>query len=127
MGVKKEQAGPIVRGEESGGLVSRTEAAEPVGALLRPAQAAAASHDPPAGRRPFGGYDREQAAYARLKPDLLIRAEGKYVVLVGDDVEGPFDTFGDALRAGYRRFGLGPLFVKQVLALDPVAETSRDL
>ena len=107
---------PIVRSENRGCPVPRMELPE-----------SAALPDPPAGRRPFVGYDREQAAYARLKSDLLTQAEGKFVVLVGEDVEGPTETFGDALRAGYRRFGLGPLFIKQVLAVEPVAESSRDL
>jgi hypothetical protein len=62
-----------------------------------------------------------------MKPELLTRAEGKFVVLVGDDLRGPVETFGDALRVGYREFGLGPLYVKQILADEPVAETSRDL
>jgi hypothetical protein len=77
--------------------------------------------------RPFLGYDRERAAYERLKPELLARAEGKFVVFVGEECEGPVETFPDALRAGYRRFGLGPLYVKQVLAVEPVDEFSRDV
>jgi len=35
----------------------------------------------PGSRRPFVGFDRERAAYERLKPALLARAEGKYVVI----------------------------------------------
>ncbi len=77
--------------------------------------------------RPFNGFDRERAAYERLKPELLARAEGKYVVLVGEEIEGPVDSFGDALRAGYRRFGHGPLYIKQVQAVEPVVEVSRDI
>ncbi len=77
--------------------------------------------------RPFTGFDRERAAYERLKPELLARAEGKYVVLVGEEIEGPVDSFGDALRAGYRRFGHGPLYIKQVQTVEPVVEVSRDI
>jgi hypothetical protein len=77
-------------------------------------------------RRPFTGFDRERDAYERLKPELLARAEGKYVVFVGDLFEGPLETFEDALRAGYGRFGLGPLYVKQVLNEQPIVEVSRD-
>lgn len=77
--------------------------------------------------RPFTGFVRERAAYERLKPELLTRAEGKFVVLVGEEVEGPFDSFGDALRAGYRRFGHGPLYIKQLLTVEPVVEVSHDL
>jgi hypothetical protein len=48
-------------------------------------------------------------------------------VIVGDEVEGPVETFREALRAGYRRFGLGPLFVKQILTVEPVVEVTRDI
>jgi hypothetical protein len=80
----------------------------------------------PSGERPFVGYDRERAAYARLRSELLDRAEGRYVVLVGDEVEGPVDTLEEALRAGWRRFGLGPLYVQQIGAEEPAAEAVGD-
>jgi hypothetical protein len=80
----------------------------------------------PQARRPFEGFDREEAAYARGKPELLRAAEGQYVVFVGEEMVGPVATYGEALRAGYRRFGRGPLYVKRVLAQEPVAEVSRD-
>jgi uncharacterized protein (DUF433 family) len=79
------------------------------------------------GGRPFAGYERETAAYERLEPELLRTARGRFVAFVGDEMVGPVATFGEALRAGYRRFGRGPLFVKQVLADDPVVAVSRDV
>jgi hypothetical protein len=78
-------------------------------------------------RRLFSGFDLETATYVRLKPELLSRFPGKFVVIVGEEVEGPVETFREALRAGYRRFGLGPLYVKQILAVEPVAEVTRDI
>lgn len=80
----------------------------------------------PPGQRPFVGFERERAAYARLEPALLARAAGQYVVLVGEEIEGPVDSFEDALRAGWRRFGLGPLYVQQVLAVGPVPAAAGD-
>ncbi len=77
--------------------------------------------------RPFTDFDRERSTYVRLKPDLLARARGQFVVIVGDDFEGPVATFTDAERAGYRRFGFGPLYIKQVLTEEPVQEVSRDI
>ena len=82
---------------------------------------------PTQARRPFIGFDLEAATYMRLKPELLSRFPGQFVVIVGDEVEGPVETFREALRAGYRRFGLGPLFVKQILAVEPVVEVTRDI
>ena len=77
----------------------------------------------PPGERPFVGYDRERAIYARLRPELLARAEGRFVVLVGEELEGPLDTFDEALHHGWRRFGRGPLYIKQVLTEDPAFES----
>lgn len=82
---------------------------------------------PTQARRPFTGFDLEAATYARLRSELLARSPGRFVVIVGDEVEGPVGTFGEALRLGYRRFGLGPLYVKQILAVEPVAEVTRDV
>jgi hypothetical protein len=77
---------------------------------------------------PFAGFNRERETYARLKADLMERAEGLYVVIQGEDLEGPVETYGDALRAGYRRFGLDqPFLVQQILAVEPVAAVSRDV
>ncbi len=45
-------------------------------------------------------------------------AGGKWVVVVGDEVVGAFDDMVQAERAGLKRFGLGPLYIKQVLAQD---------
>jgi hypothetical protein len=78
-------------------------------------------------RRPFAGFDRERATYERHKAELLRRAEGKYVVIVGDEVVGPLETDEEAERAGYARFGLGPLYIKQVLADEPPALVARDV
>ncbi len=76
-------------------------------------------------RRPFLGYEVEPATFDRRKDSLLREAEGKYVVIVGDEVVGPVESFEEALRAGYRRFGLGPLYIKQILAEEPRFEISR--
>ena len=78
-------------------------------------------------RRQFIGFDLEVATYLRLKPELISRFPGKFVVIVGNEVEGPLETFREALCAGYRRFGLGPLFVKQILTVEPVVEVTRDI
>jgi hypothetical protein len=79
----------------------------------------------PSQPRPFHGFDRERATYHRVKPDLLVNDEGKYVVIVGDEIVGPLGSHEEAERAGYDRFGLGPLYVKQVLAEEPVVELTR--
>jgi len=69
--------------------------------------------------RPFVGFDREIATYERRKPALLESAEGKWIVIDGEEVLGPFNDIADAERAGLKRFGEGPMFIKQVLAQEP--------
>jgi hypothetical protein len=76
-------------------------------------------------RRPFTGFDLERATYAGLEPELLAQAEGKFVAIVGDAVVGPLDSHQEAERAGYAAFGLGPLYIKQILAVEPVVEVTR--
>jgi hypothetical protein len=81
---------------------------------------------PPAAR-PFQGFDVERATYERLKPELLTRAEGRFVVVVGEEWAGPVETADDAEAMGYARFGIGPLYIKRVTAEEPVDEISRDI
>jgi hypothetical protein len=76
-------------------------------------------------RRIFAGFERERATYNRLRSELLVGGEGKFVVIVGDDILGPMGTHEEAERAGYKRFGLGPLYVRQILAKEPVIEVTR--
>jgi hypothetical protein len=79
---------------------------------------------PPSQRRLFTGFDRERETYDLLKPGLLVNYEGKYVVIVGDEVLGPLGSHEEAERAGYERFGLGPLYVKRVVAEERIVELS---
>lgn len=39
---------------------------------------------------------------------------GQFVLIHGTDVGGFFDSYEEALRAGYERFGLVPFLVKEV-------------
>jgi hypothetical protein len=70
---------------------------------------------------------KELATYERCKEDLLRDHEGKFVLIHGDDVAGAWDTYQDALGAGYREYGLEPFLVKQVLAIERVQFFTRDL
>jgi hypothetical protein len=66
-------------------------------------------------RRAFIGFDRERATYERIKSELFTTAQGKFVVIVGDEFLAPIDNYDDALRAGYARFGPGPLYIRELL------------
>ncbi len=73
------------------------------------------------GRRPRTvSLDREQAVYEANLPRWLQEHECAYVLIKGDEVVGFFGTRDEALDAGYARFGVVPLFVKQVLVSEPI-------
>ena len=65
-------------------------------------------------------FKTESETYRRLLPELL-KEEGRFAVIAGDQLIGTFDTYRDAAEAGYRRRGLDPFMVKQVLRREPVA------
>lgn len=63
---------------------------------------------------------REQAVYEANRASWLSDHEGEHVLIKGEDVCGFFASRDDALTAGYARFGVVPLLVKQVLAVERV-------
>jgi hypothetical protein len=61
--------------------------------------------------------EHEYQLYKSKVPELLGPGdvnEGKYVVIRGDDVLWPLDTYEEALKAGYGRHGLTPFMVQQI-------------
>lgn len=70
---------------------------------------------------------KELATYEREKARLVAESEGKYVVIHGDAVAGVWDTYEDALRAGYAAFRLEPFLVKQIQGIDQIHFFTRDL
>lgn len=69
---------------------------------------------------------KEIETYNRVLPDLLAQ-QGKFVLIKGEDVAGTFDSYQDALTAGYQRFKLDPFLVKQITPAERIAYFSRDL
>jgi hypothetical protein len=61
--------------------------------------------------------DKELETY-RVKLSSLLVNEGTFVLIHGAEVEDTFDTYGDAMKAGYRLFGLAPFLVKQIERYD---------
>jgi hypothetical protein len=70
--------------------------------------------------------DKEFETYSRLLPDLLGQS-GKYVLIKGAEQAGTFDTYQDALSAGYEKFRLEPFLVKQISPAEQVWFFTRDL
>lgn len=69
--------------------------------------------------------EQEIATYYRHLPELLAQ-QGKHVLIKGKEVAGTFDSYQDALTAGYQRFKLDGFLVKQIIAAERVT-FSRDL
>ncbi len=70
--------------------------------------------------------EKELATYQRELAELLAH-EGKYVLIRGDDVIETWDTYDDALKAGYQKFGLEPFMVKRIEWAETVQNFSRDI
>lgn len=62
----------------------------------------------------------EVQEYLRLKPELLKMCEGKFIVLKGTKMIGPFDSFNAAYKAGLKTFGRTAMLVRQVQEREPV-------
>jgi len=69
--------------------------------------------------------EQEQKTYEQ-NLDRLKGQEGKFVLIRGDDVIGVYDTYQDALKAGYEQFKLLPFLVKQVRVVENIQFFSRD-
>ncbi len=70
--------------------------------------------------------EKELETYRSKLPELKAQ-EGKYVLIHGTDIIDTFVSYEDALKDGYRRFGLEPFLVKQILAIEPVFSFTRPI
>ncbi len=69
----------------------------------------------------------ELETYENHKDRLVSESQGKYVVIQGSDIAGVWDTYEDALKAAYGKFGLTPFLVKRVEGLDRIHYFTRDI
>lgn len=70
--------------------------------------------------------EKELATYQAKLPELK-QHEGKFVLIQDEQVIDIFVSYDDALREGYRRFGLAPFLVKQIHAIEPVYYATRPI
>lgn len=54
-------------------------------------------------------------------------SEGKFALVCERKVLGVYDTYRDALAAGYEKVGLRPFLVKQISKVETVSFFSRDI
>ena len=62
----------------------------------------------------------ELQTYERERSRLLGEAEGKFVLIHGSEILGPYESEMDAVSEGYRRFGNVPFLVKRVVQVEEV-------
>ncbi len=70
--------------------------------------------------------EKELETYSREFPNLIAK-EGKFVVISDDKIAGFWETYEDALQAGYEKFELKPFLVKRIQAAEQIQYFSRDL
>jgi hypothetical protein len=73
----------------------------------------------------MNSLEQEIATYHRYLPEW-IGQQGKFVLIKGTDIAGTFDSYQDALTAGYQRFKLDSFLVKQITPVERIL-FSRDL
>lgn len=69
--------------------------------------------------------EREMKAYNDNLANLIDKS-GKFAVIKDDVIDGVFDTYSDALKAGYAKHKLEPFLVKQIAPAEGVMSFSRD-
>lgn len=68
----------------------------------------------------------ELDTFKKLLPTLS-GDEGRYALVADDQLLGVYDTYGDAMQAGYAQRGLDPFLVKQIASVEVVANYTRHL
>lgn len=72
--------------------------------------------------------ERELATFAKQRDRLLAENEGRFVLIIGEDVKGTFASYDDALQEGYKLAGLDhPFLVKAVTRIEGAAHFTRPL
>jgi hypothetical protein len=69
---------------------------------------------------------KEIETYNAKLPELL-GSVGKFVLIKGEQIEGTYDTYADALKVGYERFKLEPFLVKQIAPSEQIHFFTREL
>lgn len=76
--------------------------------------------------QPIDALATELETFRKMLPELLDR-KNRFALIAGTDLLGVYDTYGDALTAGYAERGLAPFLVKQIAMIDAVANFTRNI
>ncbi|MDR3158608.1 MAG: hypothetical protein LBU11_06285 [Zoogloeaceae bacterium] len=69
--------------------------------------------------------EQEIETYNARLPELLTQ-EGRFVLIHAREIVDFFDTYGDALKAGYKTFKLSPFLVKRIAPMEQTLFFTRD-
>jgi len=70
----------------------------------------------------------ELETYEQHKSELVAQHEGKFVLISGQDVLGQWNTYEDAVTAGYLKCGIDkPFLVKQISEEERIHFTTQGL
>ncbi len=64
----------------------------------------------------------EVNAYEAMKPELVSKYEGRFVLFKQHDLLGVYDSFASAFEAGVQKLGNVPMLIKQVERVETVVE-----
>ena len=71
--------------------------------------------------------EKELETYKQQLPTLAAAHSGKFALVHDTQVAGVYDSYADALRAGYEKFGLKPFLVKQIYLTEKAHYFTRDI
>ncbi len=69
----------------------------------------------------------EMETYKAHQNELVLESEGRYALIKGGAIKGPYDSYDEALDAGYDAFGPVPFLVKKIVKGEPIHYISRPL
>ena len=64
-------------------------------------------------------FEKELATYRQALPNW-VEEEGRWTLILGDEIAGVFDTFAEAVDCGYEKYGLAHFMVKPIHQVEPV-------
>ncbi len=74
----------------------------------------------------MSALEQEVKTYNENLP-VLLQHIGRFVLIKGSEIEGYFDTYGDALSAGYAKYEPGEFLVRRIAPAEQVSYFSRGL
>jgi len=74
----------------------------------------------------MSALETELTTYKKLLPNLLSKS-GQYALIHDSELVDTYESYEDALKVGYDKFGLTPFLVKQILSEDNISFFSRDI